>query len=214
MDDEFVSSTDQLTVDVLANDTLGAGAQIVEVSEPEVGSVSVLGTQLVVDLPESYSGVVMFTYTVLDASGATSTASVSVLSANVLSPVTEVADVDPSIDSVAAVLGRANQLFEGLLAIQLSSVQLIALSIAPLFLGIVALAVMRRERLLSITGVPKSELATFPGRGDLAARHDASVWGRAAGRRRRFGNQTQVRIELASGETVWVDAQNVHDTGF
>ena len=68
-----MSSTDQLTVDVLVNDTLGAGAQIVEVSDPEVGSVSVQGDQIVVDLPESYSGVVMFTYTVLDASGATST---------------------------------------------------------------------------------------------------------------------------------------------
>ena len=65
MDDEFVSPTDQLTVDVLANDTLGARAQIVEVSDPEVGSVSVLGDQIVVDLPESYSGTVMFTYTVL-----------------------------------------------------------------------------------------------------------------------------------------------------
>ena len=65
MDDEFVSSTNQLTVDVLANDTLGAGAQIVEVSDPEVGSVSVQGDQIVVDLPESYSGVVMFTYTCL-----------------------------------------------------------------------------------------------------------------------------------------------------
>ena len=213
MDDEFVSSTDQLTVDVLANDLVGAGAQIVEVSDPEVGSVSVLGTQLVVDLPESYSGVVMFTYTVLDASGATSTASVSVVSANVLSSVTEVADVDPSIDSVGAVLERTGQLFEELLTIRLSSIQLSALAVAPFFLGLVGLAVMRRELLLSITGVPRTELANFVGKTTRAARHDALVWGRETGRRRRFG-RTQVRIELASGETVWIDPGYIQDTGF
>ena len=213
MDDEFVSSTDQLTVDVLANDTLGARAQIVEVSDPEVGSVLVQGDQVVVDLPESYSGTVMFTYTVLDASGATSTASVSVLSANVLSSVTEVADVDPPIDSVGAVLARTGQLFGELFTIRLSSIQLAVLAIAPLFLGLVGLAVMRREVLLSITGVPRTELANFVGKTTRVARHDALVWGRETGRRRRFG-RIQVRIELASGDSVWIDPDNVHDTGF
>ena len=213
MDDEFVSSTDQITIDVLANDLVGAGAQIVDVSQPEVGSVSVLGTQLVVDLPQSYSGVVTFTYTVVDASGTSSVAAVSVLSANVLGPVAEVPDVDPPLDSVGAVLTRTTKLVEGLLTIRLSSIQLAVLAVAPLFLGLVGLAVMRREVLLSITGVPRTELSNFVGKTTPVARHDVLVWGRETGRRRRFGRR-QVRIELDSGETVWIDPDYIQDTGF
>ena len=86
-------------------------------------------------------------------------------------------------------------------------------AVAPFFLGLVGLAVMRRELLLSIMGVPRTEFANFVGRETRAARHDALVWGRETGRRRRFG-RSQVRIELASGESVWIDPDNIHDTGF
>ena len=190
-----------------------AGARIVGVSEPDVGSVSVEGTQLVVDLPQSYSGDVSFSYTIEDASGATSTASVLVLSTNVLSPVTLIPDVEAPLDSVGAVISRTGQLFSNFLTIDLSSVQLLVLAFAPIVLGAVGVAVMRRELLLSITNVPLSETVDFSGKRTLVARHDDLVWGRTKGRRQRFG-KSQVRVELETGETVWIDAELVEDTGF
>ena len=203
-DDVLSSSVEQIFVDVLANDTHGPGARISSVGEPDVGSASVSGEQIVVDIPPSYSGNVTFTYTIVDDSGQSAVATVSVLSANVLNPSffsTDASESQVPLDSVGGVITRTGRLLGDLATIRLSTLQLGVLATAPLVVGLFGLVVLRRERLLSITNVARTELATFSSSRITHARHDALVWGVGKRRRARAG-KTEVRIELGSGEHV------------
>ena len=92
--------------------------------------------------------------------------------------------------------------------------QLLALALAPFFVGVIAAVLMaRRERLMSITNVARNEKVTFTEGPDTVTRHDALVWSRVktnkAGSRSR-----QARVELASGDVAWINTDQIEDTGF
>ena len=214
VDDRMSTSSDVLSINVLANDNLGPGARILSVSEPDAGSVSIRDNQILLNLPNSYSNDVTFTYTATDASGLTSTASVVVLSNNVLGPVSGITQSDSTIGSFGDALGLLGTIFSGLLTVRLTPVQLLALALAPFFVGAIAAVLMgRRERLMSITNVARNEKATFTKGPDTITRHDALVWSRVktnkAGSRSR-----QARVELASGDVAWINTDQIEDTDF
>ena len=214
VDDRTSTSSDVLSIDVLANDSLGPGARILSVSEPDAGSASIRDNQILLNLPNSYSNDVTFTYTATDASGLTSAASVVVLSNNVLGPVSGIAQSDSTIGSFSDALGLPGKIFSGLLTVRLTRVQLLALALAPFFVGVIAAVLMaRRERLMSITNVARNEKVTFTEGPDTVTRHDALVWSRVktnkAGSRSR-----QARVELASGDVAWINTDQIEDTGF
>ena len=212
--DSYVSMTSQQTLDVLENDSFGDAPRIVSVTQPDVGSVSVLGTQLVLDLPESYAGELTFSYTFTDASGANVTADVRVSSANVLGPVRGLEDTSTSTVGVADSVGRVASRLVGLLEVRLSTLQVAVLAPLPLFLGLVWLGVRRRERLLSITDVERFDAAQIAGVGGaMAVRHDALVW--SSGRSRRGANGgSELFVETLSGTQGWISADQLNDTGF
>ena len=212
--DSYVSMTSQQTLDVLENDSFGDAPRIVSVTQPDVGSVSVLGTQLVLDLPESYAGELTFSYTFTDASGANVTADVRVSSANVLGPVRGLEDTSTSTVGVADSVGRVASRLVGLLEVRLSTLQVAVLAPLPLFLGLVWLGVRRRERLLSITDVERFDAAQITGVGGaMAVRHDALVW--SSGRSRRGVNGgSELFVETLSGTQGWISADQLNDTGF
>ena len=214
VDDMFVSSTDQEVLDVLDNDSFGDAPRIVSVTQPDVGSVSVLGTQLVLDLPESYAGELTFSYTFTDASGVNVTADVRVSSANVLGSVRGLEDTSTSTAGVADSVGRVASRFVGLLEVRLSTLQVVVLAPLPLFLGLVWLGVRRRERLLSITDVEHFDTAQVAGAGGaFAVRHDALVW--TSGRSRRGANGgSQLFVETLAGTRGWISADQLDDTRF
>lgn len=203
-----------MTVDVLANDLVNDQPQIISVTQPEVGSVVIRNNQLDVSLPSSFAGDFSFDYTVVDSAGAESTATVTIFSANVLIPVSRALTEDGGggVDSVEQLVGDAVALFLGLVQIRLSPFELGALGFAPLLLGAFAWF-SRRERLISITSTARSRTVSTTRGLPFEIRHDALLW--TKGKTRSAGQEgTQIKIELPTGDSVWIDQALVVDTGF
>lgn len=214
-DDSFGVTQDVLSLDVLANDTFSGMARIVSVDQPTVGSVSIENDELVVSLPPSFAGDLVFTYVMSNESGVESTASVTVHSLNVLAPAGQTATTEPDVlVSRDAISERVVGLFTGLLEIRLNSVQLGFLAIAPLLTGLLALVLRRRDVLVSVTNSPRSRSVALDfDRGMFNLRHNALVW--SSGRTRKISNgKLKTLVELPNGERTWVDTDLIIDTGY
>ena len=200
---------------MLANDDGDSSLSIVSLTQPTVGSAEVLGDQIVVSLPPSYAGSVSFTYLVMDDSGQESTATVEVFSVNVLAPVDElVTDTLPAGDSFTAIAERAEVLIGGLLRIELNSLQVTVLALAPVLLGGMFFLLRRREILFSVTTTEATGevgAMTLSGK-SYPVRHDAFVWGRH--RLRRRNGRSERLVEDASGKRVWIANDKLINTNF
>ena len=215
VDDTVAIAGDLATVDVLSNDTFGNQATIQNVSQPVVGSVVIENDgSLTVSLPPSFAGEFSFMYTLADESGATSTATVMVLAANVLASAGGSSDPTPEVSSVGDFFGRTTSLFTGLVSIRLSSVQVTSLAIAPILSGLLVFAFRRREELVSVTNYQRSRAVGLNTKqGPFKLRHNSLIWSTRKTRRSKDGtNQTQV--ELANGQKTWIDSHLVVDTGY
>ena len=214
IDDHFVASDSALRVDVLDNDRLAAGAEIISVTQPEVGSVVIEDGELLISVPPSFGGGFDFAYAISDASGRESSATVTVLSVNVLTPSVDVADPAGPLTSVSEVFERASELFDGLLRIRLSTSQLAILALGPLVFFVLSYFLLRREDLLSITNTSRNRPVEVGAKeGALPLRHDALVWGR--GKTRRLPNgKSKTLIEVPDGDRTWVDSDFVVATGY
>ena len=215
VDDTVAIAGDLATIDVLSNDTFGNQATIQNVSQPVVGSVVIENDgSLTVSLPPSFAGEFSFMYTLADESGATSTATVMVLAANVLASAGGSSDPTPEVSSVGDFFGRTTSLFTGLVSIRLSSVQVTSLAIAPILFGLLVFAFRRREELVSVTNYQRSRAVGLNTKqGPFKLRHNSLIWSTRKTRRSKDGtNQTQV--ELANGQKTWIDSHLVVDTGY
>ena len=103
-------------------------------------------------------------------------------------------------------------LYGDLISIQLSTLQLVALSLAPLLLGLLYLLLRSREKLVSVTAVPRSHTLI----GDevdgpaIPVRHDALAWTSTRFRRR----NSKARVEIPGSHEVWIPERHIVDTGY
>jgi len=214
-DDEVGASTDQITLDVLENDSFGQFPTISAVTQPANGTVEIVDNQVLVTLPPSFGGDITFDYTLTDESGAESTATVTVFSVNVLAPAGDRVDADePAAESITEVFGRCATLFTGLVQIRLSTVQLSVLAAGPLLFGVLRFLFVRREDLVSVTSTPRNRSVDVGSTaGIFKLRHDALMW--STQKTRKLPNGTsKTRVELPNGELTWIDSHLVTDTGF
>ena len=214
VDDAVAFSGDTELIDVLANDVFGDEARVVSVSQPDIGSVSLDGSSILVDVPDSYAGELRFSYTIADGVGNESSAMVTVVSTNVLGSVSELVETDALVGSVGEQVGRLGSQIVGLINVRLSMFQVTVLGVAPLLLGLLWLVFGRRERLMAITNTPLSEVVELEhGSGSVPVRHDALVWSRE-----RFGwgrsLERRVFVETKGGQRARIDPQFLHDTGY
>lgn len=200
----------------LENDTFGGAAMIIAVSQPEVGSVVIEDNMLRVSVPPSFAGDLSFTYTITDESGAEATATVEVLSANVLSPANDRVDAEDGlgVDTFGELADRFSTLFGGLLRVRLTSVQLSSLALAPLVFALFRWRFARREILVSVTNTPRNRTVDSDwNQGLFKLRHDAVVW--TFGKTRKLSNgKVATLVELPNGERSWIDSDLIVDTGF
>jgi len=214
VDDTLSASESRVIVEVLANDIVGDEARIVSVGQPEIGSATIDNGRLVVDVPRSYGGEVSFTYTISDQSGVASTATVRLISVNVLSVVNDLVETESPIDSPGEAFQQVASVFGGLIDVRLSAIHLTALATAPLFLGAIVLLLGRRESLMSVTNVSWPRTVDFQSdAGSGTLRHDAVVWSTRKNRKSAVGGK-QTRVVLASGERGWIDVDLLTDTGY
>jgi len=207
-------SVTQIAVGVLSNDVFGDGGRIVSVTQPDVGSAEIVGDQLIVDIPPSYSGEVSLAYTITDESGVESTATVRLVSVNVLGAIDELVDTRTAVSSASEAFERVGSVFAGLVRIRLSEVQLSVLAFAPVFLGAAAKAGRRREQLMAVTDVswPQHVVVEVDG-SDVLVRHDVLLWASwktgkdPSGAKQRF-------VTLASGDRGWIKSSLLADTGY
>ena len=164
-----------------------------------------------ITLPGSFGGGIDFTYDLIDDNGATSTASVSVESTNVLAfetagQATSTAEESGLTETFNQAVQRTQQLGSSLLEVRLSSLQWSSLLIAPALLWGLFLALRSGQSLVSITGLARSQAlsSSYP------VRFDQVVW--ATNNTRGGGAETQVM--LRSGETTWVPTEHIVDTGY
>ncbi len=211
-DDAFVSSRVVKIVDLLENDLSGTNGRILSVTQPSLGEVRIVNDRLVeITLPGSFGGRINFTYDLIDDNGATSTASVSVESTNVLAfetagQATSTAEESGLTETFSQAVQRTQQLGSSLLEVRLSSLEWSSLLIAPALLWGLFLVLRSGQRLVSITGLARSQAlsSSYP------VRFDQVVW--ATNNTRNGGAETQVM--LRSGETTWVPTEHIVDTGF
>ena len=208
--DVVAANSTELLVDVLGNDQTGENARIVSVTQPLAGEVSIVDDGIFVEIPTSFSGEVVFEYTITDASGVESVAEVRVLSANVLNVGDEAEAIGEVDDS--GIFVRTAALFQGLIQIRLSTVQLSSLALAPLLFGLLRVLFVRREELVSITNVAHQHSVTAgPGASPFHLRHDALVWAK----RNRLGRKSGTpSVDLPNGEVGKVDGSVLTDTGY
>ena len=214
-DDRVAASENQVIVDIFANDSFGNAPRLVSVTQPDIGSVEIIDDRILVNVPSSFGGEVRFDYTITDESGVESTAEVQVLSVNVLSSTRDLLEAGPApIESIGDVIDRAARMFNELLEIRLTSVQLGLISLAPPILGLLCLLFGRREILLSITATSSGETVGLrSGSGSTKLRHDAIVWSTRKARRR-SKDASETKIQLQDGREGWVDSSRLTDTGF
>lgn len=198
---------------MLTNDQFTGSAQITSVVQPTVGEVAVEDNVLVLNLPVSYAGEITFDYTITDEFDVESTATVTVLSANVLASVVDPIDEQDQMQTFPEALARVTGLFSGLISVRLNSFQLGALALAPLAFGVVRWWLARPEKLLSITSASRTRLVNIGTNDGLySVRHDALVWTRSE--TRSSGGVTKTKVELHNGNTAWIDTKLITDTGY
>ncbi len=198
---------------MLENDSFGSNPQVVDFTQPSVGSVELVDGRLVAFVPPSFAGELTFSYTISDESGTTSTADVTVSSVNVLDEAGQLTDLDQPVNSVSDVLSRLANIFSSLISVRLNSVQLGFLGLGPFFLGLTYYLFSRRELLLSVTNTAQRSAAAAVNTGsEFALRHDALVW--TTGKTRVHDGVPQIRIDLPDGRTFWVNKNLVVDTGY
>ena len=215
-DDSYGLSTDRAVINVLTNDTFGAEPRIIDFAPPAVGEVTIDGTNLIVELPASFSGVIEFEYTITDESETVAVAGVQVFSTNVLTP----ADGSGEVIGVAGgsspgeIFDRVTSLFTGLLRIRLSTSQLAMLAWAPILFGLLRLVLVRRDKLLSVTNAARMrEVAVGEDDQRFNLRHDSLVWTtETAFSRLRLKGTTP--IDIPNGDQAEIDSKLVVDTGY
>jgi len=203
-----------MTVDVLSNDSYGDTGRIQSVVQPSAGTVTIDGSQLKVEIPQSYAGEIRFSYTISDESGSESTASVVVLSANVLNPVSELVDTRTTpTGSISSALEDGGELLSSLLEVRLLRLHIASVVLAPIVLGLMWLAIGRREFLVSVTKVNRSETVELEGsHGSLSVRHDELLWTTKKTAARLPGSK--VPIEVSNGSRAVIDGRLIEDTGY
>lgn len=215
---DYLLLTDQTSlIDVRSNDESGSDLRVTALTQPQVGSASLLENGLIeVTIPRSFAGSVTFEYDIADENGQTDTATVAVESANVLAPVGQLVSGDNGdLSSLDGLIARAGMLFGGLISIRLSTFQLALLSFTPPVLGLFYWILRRREQLVSVTDIERATFLEAENSVDSAAipvRHDSVVWTRLKTRLHR--NQQQTLVELPSGTKAWVPTENIVDTGY
>jgi len=184
------------------------------VEQPEVGAVEIDGDQLLVTLPDSYAGGLDFTYTISDESGVESTATVNLVSVNVLGVVSELVETQTSVGSAGEAFARVTSVFGGLVDVRLSAVQLSALATVPVLLGLLVLILRRREYLVSVSTVAWPQSVNMETEaGAVMLRHDALAWSARKTRKGSTGSR-QTQVTLQSGERGWIDSGLLKDTGY
>lgn len=215
---DYLLLTDQTSlIDVRSNDESGSDLRVTALTQPQVGSASLLEDGLIeVTLPRSFAGSVTFEYDIADENGQTDTATVAVESANVLAPVGQLVSGDNGdLSSIDGLITRIGMLFGGLISIRLSTFQLALLSFTPPVLGSFYWISRRREQLVSVTDIERATFLEAENSVDSATipvRHDSVVWTRLKTRLHR--NQQQTLVELPSGTKAWVPTENIVDTGY
>ena len=222
--DTFATSEAASVIDVLTNDTFGTNGRISSVTQPQVGSVTIVNDQIEVTLPPSFAGEVSFTYILTDDSGSTAVAEVLVASLNVLEPAVSLdeplltpeplEEPEGVLTAIGSVFSRSTQTFSGLANITLQRSQIGLLALMPIvFFFLYRFMIFRRERLLSISQIARTSAVTTPaGAENFNLRHDALLW--SDGRERVRHGVKQVRVELPDGTKTWVDKSLVIDTGY
>ena len=213
-DDTFSASEDVVRFNVLENDTFGGGATILSVTETTAGSAAIEGDEIVVTMPPSFAGELSFNYTITDESGGQSSATVTVLSANVLAPAGDLVAQQTQQQTFSETLSRVTKLFTGLVSVRLTTAQLGALAFAPLVFGLLRWWFVRSDQLVSITHTPRTRsIDVGADEGLFKVRHDALLW--TIGKSRTLPDGTRkMKVELPNGETAWVNSNVIVDTGF
>ena len=204
--DRFAATEQVTIIDVLANDSYGSNGRISNITQPAVGSVAIINGQLEITMPPSYSGTTSFTYTLTDDTGTTSQTTVEIVGANVLSALTQTTnETEEAPTFTEAVFARTSALFTGLVSIRLTTNQLSLLATGPLFLGLLRLAVVKRDYLLAVTSSSRAHPVSAPlnGTDDYELRHDAYLW--TKGRLRTHKGTRQIQVELPNGKRSWID---------
>jgi len=219
--DLFAATQSAEQINVLENDTFAGNARVINVVQPAVGSVQVVNNLIELTLPRSYSGEIVFSYTLTDDTGSTSTANVTVSSLNVL----ETANPEQTILSeprdeangvfatVEEAIWQTVDMFTGLFSIKLSTTQLSLIALGPIVFLVLHFVFIRREKLLAISRTSRTHaVSAQTAKAEFALRHDAYLW--SDGKTRTKNGVKQVRVELPNGTTSWVDQSMLTDTGF
>ena len=219
--DLFAATQSAEQINVLENDTFAGNARVITVSQPAVGSVQVVNNLIELTLPRSYSGEIVFSYTLTDDTGSTSTANVTVSSLNVLETAkpeqTILSEPRDEADGVVATVEEAiwqtADMFTGLFSIKLSTTQFSLIALGPIVFLVLHFVFIRREKLLAISRTSRTHaVSAQTAKAEFALRHNAYLW--SDGKTRTKNGVKQVRVEIPNGTTSWVDQSILTDTGF